>query len=224
MTFLELCQRLRMEAGIAGTGPATVANQIGEAGRLVEWVKSAYQDIQDKDPHWQFLQKSATFNTISGQNSYPPSIATRLADWKQDTLRCYEITQAGEWRLRQWPWDNFRDTRLYGSSASQTGRPQDFAIDPQQNLVLWPTPDIGFDGGYTITGEYYQSAADFTVDADTPVFPRYHLAIVYNALMRYAAYAGEPALYAQAQKEYGRLINKLELEYTPALMLGGAMA
>lgn len=221
MTFLELCQRLRMEAGIAGSGPSTTANQIGEAGRLVEWIKSAYQDIQDKNPNWDFLRTQFVTSTLPGQGDYlKASIAPGIANWKLDSLRCSTTSVADEQHLYYRDWESFRNTRLFGNVALQSGRPHEFSIKPSKDIVFWPIPDAF----YTITGEYFLSPYEFTLDTDTPVFERFHLAIVYNALMRYAAYAAEPSLYAESQRQYGRLINKMELEYCPSPTLGGAMA
>ena len=46
MTYLELCQTLRREAGVSGVGPASVVDQSGEYLRLVEWIKAAWTEIQ----------------------------------------------------------------------------------------------------------------------------------------------------------------------------------
>ena len=44
-TFLELCKRLRAEAGLSGSGPSTVINQTGHYGNVVRWVQQAYSLI-----------------------------------------------------------------------------------------------------------------------------------------------------------------------------------
>ena len=41
MNFLDLCQRLVRETGIADDGPATVTGQIGDFGRVVDWINDA---------------------------------------------------------------------------------------------------------------------------------------------------------------------------------------
>ena len=46
MNFLSLCQRLRSEARIPGTGPSSVTGQTGELAKIVEWITTAYEDIQ----------------------------------------------------------------------------------------------------------------------------------------------------------------------------------
>ncbi len=42
MNFLSLCQRLRSEARIPGTGPSSVTGQTGELAKIVEWITTAY--------------------------------------------------------------------------------------------------------------------------------------------------------------------------------------
>ena len=222
MNFLELCKRLRSEAGIAGSGPVTTANQTGELLRVVDWVKDAYTDIQDKRDNWDFLRLDFSFNTTAGTAEYPKTTVTQLATWKRDSLRCY-LTSSGvndEIYLKAEPWNSFRNFRLRGANRDASGRPLYFTVKPDKSLVFWPKPD----NTYTIVGEYFRKAYTFSSDTDEPVFDRHHLAIVYNALMRYAAYVGEPALYARAQNEYNRHINKIERDYTPAIGMASPLA
>jgi hypothetical protein len=226
MNFLALCQRLRSEAGVAGSGPAAVTGQTGELLRLVNWVKDAYRDIQDRRDDWEFLRLDFTFSaSVVGGATYAKTSVSNLANWKhdqRDSFRCY-LTATGE-NDEQWltfeDWDKFRATRLFGANRSNTGRPLYFSIKPNKSIVLWPAPDAT----YTIAGEYFRTAAEFSADADEPLFDRHHMAIVYNALMRYAAYVGEPSLYARAESEHKKLIRKLERDYVHNLMLGSALA
>jgi hypothetical protein len=220
VNFLALCKRLRSEAGIAGTGPASVSGQTGELGRLVDWIADAYEDIQDKHADWSFLRNDFSFNCVSGTGVYPASTVTDLANWKRDSLRVYLTTTDDEQWLEYRSWENFRDIRLMGSSRTQTGRPIEFSIKPDKSLIVWPIPD----DTYTINGEFYKVAQVMADDTDEPVFERHHMAIVWNALMRYAAYVENPPLYAHAQKEYGRLIGKLEQDRRPCITVGRALA
>lgn len=220
MNRLALCKRLRSEAGIAGSGPSTTISQTGELGRIVDWIDEAYEDIQDKHNDWYFLRNDFSFNCVVGTSSYPTSTVTNLSNWKPDSFRCYLTSTDNETWLNYWSWDNFRDSRLMGPNRTATGMPIDFTIKPDKTVVLWPIPD----DTYTIDGEFYRSPLAMTLDADTPVFDRYNMAIVYNALMRYAAYSAEPSLFANAQKEYGRLIAKLEREHMPMPTTGGSLA
>lgn len=222
MDFLALCKSLRSEAGIAGSGPTTTAGQSGELGRIVEWIKQAYVDIQDEQANWDFLRNDFSLDTVAGTSTYAKSSVSNLATWKNDSLRCY-LKSSGvndEMWLKYEPWDIFRDTRLRGANRNAQGRPLYFSIKPDKSLILWPVPnDI-----YTVVGEYFRTAIEFANNTDTPAFERHHMLIVFDALMRYAAYVGEPSLYARGEKERKKLMIKLQRDYLPGIMLGAPLA
>jgi hypothetical protein len=209
-----------MEAGIGGSGPASVLNQTGELQRIVEWVNSAYQDIQDLHSDWGFLRHEFKFDCGVGVSEYTPSDAAIFADWKRDSFRIYQTTTNNEQWLRHNEWDWFRDLRLMGSSRDVVGRPINFTVKPDKSLVIWPIPD----DTYTIIGEYYRKADQMTSDTSEPIFPRFHMVIVYGALMAYAAYVGESSLFAIAQQKYGKLLANLTREYLPMVTIGRALA
>jgi hypothetical protein len=58
MTFLELCKRVRADAGISGD-MATVLNQQGMMAKLVNWVRQADLDIQRMHTSWAFMWRTA---------------------------------------------------------------------------------------------------------------------------------------------------------------------
>jgi len=220
MTLLELCQTLRSEAGIAGNGPITTAGQTGELGRVVNWIKQAYQDVQDKNTSWNFMRKNYAFNTVIGTQNYDSSYVPDLSNWKPYSNRLYLNTAQNEWFLQFVPWEEFRDYRGFGSSRTQTGRPIECTINPAKELVLWPIPD----NAYTIVGEYFRTPHVMVADTDTPIFPRFQMCIVFNALMRYASYVNEPGVYAYAQKEYGKTISSLENDQLEQIKFAGPLA
>ncbi len=230
MTYLELVQRLRMESGIAGTGPTTTVNQVGELGRLVTWIDAAYEDIQNKRNDWRFLRKSFYALLVPGINVYSRSANSLILaggdvkNFKRNSLRIYTDTVrfSDELWLPSRDWDLFRDNRLRGASSVQTGRPIEFSSDPAKDLYVWPIPDNAVQ--YYIRGEYYQIPDVFTDDNSEPIFDTNQMAIVYNALMRYASYVSEPALFSYAQQQYGRLIGKLEADWAEPISRGGALA
>lgn len=219
-TFLQLCQRVRQEAGISGSGPVTTANQSGEMGKIVAWVLSAYQDIQDRHDNWNFLRSDFSFPTIANVNAYLPTAVSlpELATWRKESIRLYSAL-ADEVALVPMDWDTMRDYRLKG--VIPTGRPGEFSISPSKELVLWPTPDAI----YTVTGEYFQRAQTMTANADDPLIPsQHHMAIVWKAVMYYAGDQGASELYAVAEREYKRILHKLEQDCLPRMILGGALA
>lgn len=225
MTFLELCQRTAQECGVSrsSTSPTTVTGQTGELDKIIDWVLTSYEDIQDKHGTWNFLRFDFSFPTIASTSTYLPS-AVSLDEhlrWKENTLRGYLTSAgvAGQQRLQYEDWDCFRDGRQIGTIA--TGRPTEFSIRPDKSLVFYPTPGAI----YTITGEYFKRAQTMTADANEPLIPRpFQMAIVWGAVMYYAADQGAAELYAAAEQKHRKIMGKLESDQLPRFTLGGPMA
>lgn len=218
--FLELCQDLRREAGISGTGPASVVSQTGEMLRVVEWVSAAYRAIQNLHPTWLFLQNDLTFNTVAATQTYTPTVAgcPELGRWKDDTFQYY-LTSVGvnaQQDLIFVPWDEFSAYYLRGSLQTQTGPPSAVTIRPNRSLMFWPIPDAV----YTITGEYFKRAQAMTANADEPLIPpEFQDVIVWRALTMYGAYAGASEAYSHGQTEYKRVLADLQANQLPAFEL-----
>jgi hypothetical protein len=147
--FIQLCQLLRQEAGIAGTGPSTTEGQSGELGRLVQWIIEAYEDIQLKNLEWRFLRKNFVLPLLAGQNTYPRASSGlvlsggAVRNFRRNSLRIYTDTVSftDELWLPNRDWDLFRDNRLRGASSTQTGRPIEFTLDPSKDIYVWPIPN-----------------------------------------------------------------------------------
>lgn len=222
MNFLSICQRTRQECSISGAGPVAVTNQTGEMGKIVAWVLTAYEDIQGKHPNWNFLRADFSFPTISSTSTYLPS-AVNLAEhatWKTDGFRAY-LTSAGvggQARLFAYDWDCFRDLRQIGTI--QEGMPTEFSVRPDKSVVFWPTPNAI----YTVTGEYFKHAQTMTENANEPLIPsQFQMAIVWKAVMYYAADQGAGELYQSAEKEFNRLMRRLEKDQLPKIKIGGSL-
>lgn len=224
LTRLQLCKRLRQEAAISGTGPATTLGQTGEMGKVVDWIDSAYQDIQNLHADWDFLRTDLSFETISGTSEYSRTAisADEQGEWIDDSFRSY-LTSAGVngEQFMQWvPWRRFRDTYLLGAIRATTGQPRYITQQPDTSLLMWPIPDAV----YTVNGEYFERPQAMTTDTSYPLIPaKYQMIIVWRALMYYAGSAGAPELYAVGQREYKRLLNQLEAHQLPAIELAGPM-
>lgn len=94
MNKLQLVQRFRREAGVAGsntlTTPTTTVDQKGELGQLVDYIDLAYQIIQTEHDHWLFMRKNFFFNTTSGVQEY--SAASIADDFEYfETLFDYRV-------------------------------------------------------------------------------------------------------------------------------------
>ena len=225
MNFLQLCQRLRQEAAISGTGPTTTVAQTGEYKKIVDWILSAYEDIQNLHSEWDFLRTDLTFQTISGTNNYTKAAisADEYGEWVDESFRSYLTSggSTGEQFMAWLDWTDFRDSYVFGSNRDQVGIPRYLTRKPDTSLVIFPTPD----GEYTINGEYFKRAQTMTANADEPLIPsKYHMIIVWRALMYYGGQSNAPELYAIGTNEYKRLLHKLESSQLQPIRLAGPMA
>ena len=223
MNFLALCQRLRQEAGISGTGPTAVTGQSGMLKRVVDWVTAAYEDIQNRHATWRFLREDFSFSTIASTQEYTPASIpiTDHAQWIEEDIRIYQNV-GDEFLLHDPPWDEFRLAYMYGSNRTLTGKPIAVAVKPKNNgLHLWPIPDAV----YTCAGEYYTIPDVMSADGDTPAFPaRFHMAIVWRALMFYGAWAAAMEKYDHGENEFDILFPQLENDQLEQVIYGEPLA
>lgn len=224
-TFIQLAQALRQEAGISGEGPVTVVSQKGEMKRVCDWISRAWVDVQEDQPDWAWMRKTVSFNTTAAKGEYAPVADLSLSDfgsWRKGSFRLY-LTSAGvqnEFRLEQIGYEAFRDYYLLGSRRVTNARPIHCAVSPDLKLLLGMAPD----DVYTVTGEYYKTPVVMTADADVPDMPtRFHMAIVYRAMMSYGAFEASPDVYTHGEKEYRKMLNRLRIDQAPMIQLGGGL-
>jgi len=213
-TYLELCQRTRQECGIAGSGPSTVLSQTGDLKRVVDWVNTAWQDIQNRTDTWQWMRQGFSVNLIAGQREYTPAQCgiTDFASWDIEHIRVYSGSTANECTLSYVGYDDFREVYMRGTVP--TARPAFFTISPSKSLILYPTPDQA----YTVYGDYYTTPKQLTVNADVPGMPtRFHDLIWYGAMRKYAMFEAANEVYQFATQEYNRLMRNLEQDQLPEM-------
>lgn len=230
MTFLELVNRTRVECGVSGasTPLTTVLGVTGEAARIAAWVNSAWQDIQTSREDWQWMRVPVEFNLVTQQQVYTPAqagVAATLANWKRDSFRCSSVGQNyQDEQLMNWmEYTTFRNLYQYGRMRTTYARPVVITIVPGVNKSL------GFgaipDQPYVITGEYYTLPTTFTLDTDTPTFPdRFHMSIVYRAMMFYAGYEAAAEVYQRGELEFKRLMNRLNIDQITTPVSGPPLA
>lgn len=225
LTFLQMVQRLRQESATSGASPVTTLNQIGDVKRLVDWISTAWMDIQNEKPDWFFMRQPISFNTTAGKSSYS-SIETNIAsfsNYKLDSFRQFRVSlgYGSEQRLNFLPYDTFRDMYQYANMRLTSQMPVVFTVDFSKNFILGPIPD----DVYTINGEGYALPTELTKDDDRPTMPsQYHMAIVWRALMYYAQYESAPEAYSHGQNEYNRLMNRLLVDQMPVITFGAPLA
>lgn len=124
LSFLDMVKRLRQESGTSGASPSTTVNQTGDVKNLVDWISSAWLDIQNERQDWFFMRQAIAFNTTAAKSSYSASEAgiTSFGNFKRDSFRQYHVASgfASEMDLPYMPYDLFRNAYLFGAERSRT--------------------------------------------------------------------------------------------------------
>lgn len=224
-TYLQLCQTARELAGIPGTGPTHVTNQVGEMHRLCNWISQAWVEIQNQRDDWQWMRKLCSFDTVAQQQEYDITDDIGLTDfghWKDDTFSIYLKAQGrgNETYLNQCEYDDFNLYYDFGTRATTYARPTTIAIGPTKNLLLGFAPD----DEYTVRGEYFTSPQILAADSDVPDLPsRFHMIIVHRALMKFGTFTAAPEVLQEQDALYRILLNKVEQDQTPRVSIGGSL-
>lgn len=226
MNFLELAQRLRRKCRVSGSGPTAVTGQNEEYSRLIDWVNEAWMSIQMAREDWQWMRRDVTFTTVNGQVSYSASTDAGLTDfgnWAKDAFRNY-VTASGTSSEIPMDWieyDTWRNGYYLGALRSVYTRPLQFTIGPDKSLSFGP---IAADG-YTIVGQYYKVPTELSASTDEPALPsRFHMAIIYRAMMYYGVSEAAPEVYAEGEREFGRMMRQININQLPSIDWQGALA
>ncbi len=202
MTFLELCQRLRQEVGAAGNGPPSVAGQTGEYARLVSWVRTAWQEIQN-ERRWRFdwVQGRVEINSLDTQYALPNDFDL----WEPETLR----------------FDGDRIKVCTWSELDPAGQFTAAALAPDGTLHLNAAPDK--DGALNF--EYWRTPQMLAENTDSPRMPaRFHMLIVYRAMIQYGLYENAQEATQQASMNERRLMNRLLGSQLPPIEMPWSLA
>ena len=227
-TFLEICQDTASEAGFIDntTDLVSVVNQSSMLGKTVRWVREAWTDIQREKSHWKFQHGTFNVTLSNGVQIYDATTlnVTRLNRWvtnKKVWIHDKSIGLGDETELKFLPYDEFRARFNYGTSASDTGRPTFYTVEPDNELAFYPTPNAE----YGVRGTYYKSAQILTANTDVPDMPEdYHSLIKWCALEKYAGYdeANSQIQYWLSQKKMVK--SDLVRDQLQEIKLGGALS
>ena len=217
MNFLQLAQRAVLEGGASGRN-TTVFGASGEWLRFVTWVNQAWQDIQNEHAgSWLWMRKTKSFPTVANQGTYTLDdlAITDFAFWHQGSFRIYNDTVGNETYLPHMPYELFRDTYLIADVTTTYSMPSVMTVSPNQSIILALPPN---DTSYVVTGDYQSEPVALVQNTNTPAMPeRFHMAIVWKALMYYGSYESYPEKYATAEREYKRIKAQLEVNQLPEI-------
>lgn len=230
MNFLQLINRTRVECGVSGasTPLTSVAGLTGESARIANWVNTAWVDLQTSKEDWQWMRDTFQFNLVTQQQTYTPTeagVGSTFGNWKRDSFRVSSVGQQykDEQLTNYMDWTTFRNLYIYANMRYTYARPVVVSIDPDKNLAFGSIPDQP----YVVVGEYYVAPTEFEAATDAPpgVFPdRFHMLVVYRAMMYYGGYESAAEVYQRGELEYKRLMNRLAIDQLPTVISGPPLA
>lgn len=204
-TFLELAQETRALSGIGGTGPASVLTASGIEGRIVNYVKNAWIDIQMHPKKWKWmwgrylapLPGGAPLQTILNTREYQ---LTGVDKVRVNSFRSY-LTATGVSDRQRMVWMSWaKFDRAHGTIDETANRPIRVTRDPSGQLVLYPKAEAS----YSIEFEFFKTAQLLADNADVPELPvDYHQLIVYEALKRFGKAEDAPEIIKLGEEAAG---------------------
>lgn len=207
MNFLQICQRLLQETGIADSGLTQVTGQTGDNQRLVDWANEAWVRIQSSRSDWMWMWGQGTASITTGSSSYtlPATVESVAYATLDDSI------------LTKMEYRDFRD--LYRTLT--VSKPTAYSIRPD-GLMLFNTE---LPSDMTLNYEFYNRPAYMVTNTDVPAMPdRFHMLIVWAALQEYAMYDEAPELAQKAQFNYNNVYAELVLDQSPSMALPGSLA
>jgi hypothetical protein len=241
MTFLEICKAVCREAGIAGGENAitTVIGNVGQINRVVNYVRNALIEIEsahmsDGD-YLRYMRRPFTLTTVADQAAYAYDSAAIVDDLLAAAIprfTCW-LVQDPEFPPRSYlqsagvgtqgylvflPWPDF--VRRYRIGTQVSNVPFHVTIDPQNNLVLGPTPNAIF----IVQADYLIGPQVMTVAEDEPAMPAaYHDVITYRALRNYGLFENAPEIVTYADDSFATWMGMLEGNQLPMLAMAGPL-
>lgn len=209
MTYLELCQKLRQECGIQGSGPTSVTGNSGLQAKLVNWIADANDEICAMWFDWAFLWTELEETTVadSEEITKPSDLGVYdrdsfYLDYSTDDYQKLTEIDYAAWR------------RVYRQGTKTSDMPSFFAIAPNRNIILEPPPD----DEYTLTAHYWKTATRLSANADNTLVPtRFQRIIIARAKMYFAEHENAPEVLQGAMMEYNSLLMNLEASQLPGM-------
>jgi hypothetical protein len=230
MTRLQIVQRLREKTGGAGSGPSSTIGQTGEALRQVNWCDEAWLEIQTLSEDWKWMRKEFSFPTTIGKIAYLPTatageaLVSDFGRWHDDTFRIWRTStgRADEQFLVPWDYECWRDTFDFGLESTRQSRPMVWTERPADSaILLGGTPDAV----YTVAGQYQSAPVALATNDATPGMPaKFHMLIVYKAMMYAGSYDAAPEVYAEGRDAYDRMLAMLQADQLEQIGFGEPLA
>ena len=204
----------RESGTIDGTALTTVTGQTGRLEKIVEWVQSAWLQIQNKRNSWRWMRAefSGTI-TLAGGTRYTAAASfslTRWAEWitEIESLTIYKnsigLSDEGPITFI----DNFTTWRkMYERGLQTANSPTHYAVSPTGELCFGSTPDED----HVVRGDYRKSPQTLVANTDIPEMPvRFHEVIAWYALVLLAEHDEAEFDVGKAFRNYTLMMGQLE--------------
>jgi len=200
-SFLVLAQDLHREVGAAGVQPAAVTGQAGEALRLVNWIISADNYVQDLWTDWKFLwAQSGNLATTAASNTVTNPSSLNFWDFETFRIDNEPIEVVEYYTIR---------SQVLDTTQAQPSR---VIIMPDNTIKLEPVADAV----YQISADYWKKPTVLAANADVSAIPAdYHSVILGRAMILYANYEGAPEIRTQGEEIYDEQLARLENHELP---------
>jgi hypothetical protein len=240
MDLLSLVRSTALECNVIESEDeiASTAGQRGDILRVINWVIAAWRELQTSRRTWRFMRSRFSVDTVSGTKRYAPTDCTDTIDssaisafrnWFVDNPsnppKMY-LTSGGvgsQYYVEFVSWDDFQS--IFEIGTVSTGQPQNVSVDPQNNLVFWPTPNAI----YTFTGDYHRGEQVFVAGTDDATEPlglpsMFHWSIIYDAMRKYASAESADEILYRCDNEGAALKKDLLRDQSPRFKEGSPMA
>jgi hypothetical protein len=206
VTFLELVVALAKKAAIPSNDITDVTTETNESGRVVDWIKDAWLDIQTlQSIKWKFLHTEYTKNTVASTQDYEFYVADDIQQFDIDSFTYYKTADGANTRQKL----TYIDYRIFKQKYrdfTDESEPVRITVTPTNSLRLYPIPD----DVYTIEVDAFSKPQELAINADVPSVPtNFHMMIVWKALIDYAGYEEAGAVFSHAAMRFDELYNQL---------------
>jgi len=243
MDYLTLVKRLATETGaelsskitsVLTVPPTSYGESTEHILRMTQWITQAWLEIQNDQPNWEFMIATEQVALLQGQTSYDIRQAVEDATGtdQYDGIRPFVanvdhryiwVVDGSTSPLVKQPMYYVPPEHFYGDRdryISEKGQPYWYSLQPDGCLSIEAAPP---DNNWNIEFEYRLLPQTLGADSDTPTgLPdKFHMLIVYWAMVEYAGFDESDRQYKRAFKSYRRMLNKLRIEKTREFTMPG---
>jgi hypothetical protein len=215
-TFLQLCQDVVSDLGIAGgTLGSTIGSLNQEQVRICNWVARADLYIQNLWADWQFLwYQDNAVTCAAGSNqliTVPPTWSANIQNYDNTSL-WINPGLANAQRIRWMPWDKFRAAYKMLPPQSAGLVPVAWSYDPDGNL--WLSQNMSQLSSFSL--EYWVVGQRMTNDQSvSPIPNNFDSIICERAKIIYAGRENAPEILTSASAEYVDQLDKMQAYCLP---------